>query len=149
VHQSRRVLGPALVLLAAGCAADPAPGGGGDARAALQGNWRAMSAERNGAPAPELVGHELAFAGERFRISGGGRPLFGGTYSIDPAARPPRIDFRQEEGGELRGTWRGIYRLEGRELLIVDNAADMQRPAPTQFATAPGSGLVMVRFLRP
>jgi uncharacterized protein (TIGR03067 family) len=124
-------------------AADPAAA----ERARLQGTWRAVAAERNGAPAPELVGHELTFAGDRFRITSDGRPLYGGTYTIDPSARPSRIDFDQHEGTELRGTWKGIYRLDGGRLEIVDNAPDMGRPAPTQFAAGPGSGYVLVRFV--
>jgi len=141
-----RSLGLALGLffsLATGAwAADPAA-----ERAKLQGTWRAVAAERNGAPAPELAGHELTFAGDRFRITRDGRPLYGGTYTIDPSAQPPRIDFDQHEGAELRGIWKGIYRLDGGRLEIVDNAPDMGKPAPTQFAAGPGSGYVLVRFV--
>jgi uncharacterized protein (TIGR03067 family) len=124
-------------------AADPAA-----EQAKLQGTWRAVAAERNGAPAPELATHELTFDGDRFRIAAGGRPLYGGTYTIDPSAQPSRIDFRQETGPELRGVWKGIYRFDGAHLEIVDNAPDTAKPAPTQFAAGPGSGYVLVRFAR-
>jgi uncharacterized protein (TIGR03067 family) len=136
-------LGLSVGLAAGACSgADPAA-----ERAALQGTWRAVAAERNGAPAPELVGHELTFAGDRFRIARDGRLLYGGSYTIDPSARPARIDFDQREGAAMRGTWKGIYRLEGGRLEIVDNAPDMTRPAPTRFAAGPGSGYVLVRFV--
>jgi uncharacterized protein (TIGR03067 family) len=134
--------GLSLGLATSGCAGDPATD-----RAKLQGQWRAVAAERNGAPAPELAGHELTFAGDRFRITRDGRPLYGGTYTIDPTAQPSRIDFDQHEGAELRGTWKGIYRLDGGRLEIVDNAPDMGKPAPTRFAAGPGSGYVLVRFV--
>ena len=103
------IVGLSLGLAASGCARDPAA-----KRADVQGRWRAVTAERNGAPAPDLVGHELTFTGDRFRITSNGRLLFGGPYTIDPSARPSRIDLRQEEGDTLRGTWRGIYRLRRR-----------------------------------
>ena len=136
------IVGLSLGLAASGCARDPAA-----KRADVQGRWRAVAAERNGAPAPDLVGHELTFTGDRFRITSNGRLLFGGPYTIDPSARPSRIDLQQEEGDTLRGTWRGIYRLGGGALEIADNAPDMSKPAPVRFATWPGSGYVLVRFV--
>ena len=132
-------LGLSLGLAAGARAADPAD---------LQGTWRAVAAERDGAPAPDVVGHELAFAGDRFRITRDGRLLYGGTWAADPAARPARIDFRQDEGPELRGAWRGIYRVEGGRLETVDNAPDVGRPRPERFAAGPGSGYVLIRFER-
>jgi uncharacterized protein (TIGR03067 family) len=134
------IFGLSLGLAVSGCAREAK-------RADVQGRWRAVTAERNGAPAPDLVGHELVFTGDRFRITSNGRLLFGGPYTIEPSARPSRIDFRQEEGDTLRGTWRGIYRVGRGALEIVDNAADMSKPAPVRFSTWPGSGYVLVRFV--
>jgi uncharacterized protein (TIGR03067 family) len=142
VRRLGHALGLSFGLAVGAWAADPAA-----ERAKLQGTWRAVAAERNGAPAPDVVGHELTFAGDRFRIARDGRPLYGGTYTIDPSAQPSRIDFDQHEGPELRGTWKGIYRLDGGGLEIVDNAPDMGRPAPMRFAAGPGSGYVLVRFV--
>jgi uncharacterized protein (TIGR03067 family) len=130
-----------LGLVTGARAADPAAG------QALQGTWRSVAAERNGAPAPDVVGHELTFAGDRFRITRDGGLLYGGTYTIDPDARPARIDFRQDEGVDARGIWRGIYRFDSGRLEIVDNAPDTSKPAPTQFAAGAGSGYVLVRFV--
>jgi uncharacterized protein (TIGR03067 family) len=135
-------LGLFLGVAAGAWAADPTA-----ERAKLEGTWRAVAAERNGAPASDLLGHELTFAGDRFRITHDGRLLYGGAYTVDPLAQPARIDFRQDEGADLRGTWKGIYRLDGGRLEIVDNAPDMGKPAPTQFAAGPGSGYVLVRFI--
>lgn len=125
-------------------AAGPATGTSGSSQ--LQGEWQAVAAQRNGAPAPDLVGHRLAFTKDRFRIMRDGTLLYGGTYTTDPSARPARIDFHQDEGAALRGEWRGIYRFEGDRLEIVDNADDVHKPRPTRFTTAPGSGYVLVRF---
>jgi uncharacterized protein (TIGR03067 family) len=136
-------LGPPLGLAAAVWAADPVAAAD---RERLQGRWEAFTAERSGAPAPDLVGHLLTLGPDRFWITLDGRLLYGGTYVADPSAQPARITFRQSEGPTLRGEWLGIYRFDGTRLEIVDNADDMSRPRPTEFATAPGSGQVLVRF---
>ena len=120
---------------------DPAP-----EQARLQGTWQAVAAERDGAPAPDLVGHRLAFTKDRFQITREGKLLYGGTYTDDPSAQPTRIAFHQEEGATRRGEWRGIYRFDADRLEIIDNADDMTKPPPTRFITEPGSGYVLVRF---
>ena len=114
--------------------------------AKLQGTWEAVAAERNGAPAPDAVGHRLVLAKDRFQITREGKLLYGGTYAADPSVQPARINFRPEEGSALRDEWKGIYRFEAGHLEIIDNANDMSKPAPTQFVTAPGSGYVLLRF---
>jgi len=131
-----------LGLATSAWAADPAA-----EQAKLQGKWRAVAAERNGAPAPDVVGNDLTFTGNRFQITRDGKLLYGGTYMLEPAAQPARIDFRQDEGPSLRGEWKGIYRLDTGRLEIVDNADDASKPAPTQFAAGPGSGYILVRFI--
>ncbi len=130
-----------LGLVAEAWAADPAAD-----PAKLQGTWLAVAAERNGAPAPDAVGHRLVFSKDRFQITREGKLLYGGTYAADPSAQPARITFRQDEGSTLRGEWNGIYRFEAGRLEIVDNADDMSKPAPTQFVTTSGSGYVLLRF---
>jgi uncharacterized protein (TIGR03067 family) len=140
----RLILALGATLGLAACAAPtPLPQAPG-----LDGTWRAVSAERNGVAAPDLVGHQLIFGANRFRITRDGRLLFGGTFSVNGAAQPATIDFTQDEGPTMRGTWQGIYRVQDGRLEIVDNAADMTKSRPTQFSTSPGSGYVLVRFAR-
>ena len=115
-------------------------------RVKLEGDWTAVSAQRDGKDAADLVGHQLEFEGERFRISAQGKTLYAGTYAIDPAPQPPHIDFRHTEGEAAGQTWLGIYWLEGRTLSICDNAADPAKPRPKELAAAPGSGHVLIVF---
>jgi uncharacterized protein (TIGR03067 family) len=117
-------------------------------RARLEGTWMAVEAERDGTPAKELVGHRLELAGDRFHISAGDEPLYAGTYALEPAAQPARIDFRHDEGGARGRVWEGIYRLEDGRLWICDDAPDTAKPRPTSFATSPGSGHVLLVFER-
>ena len=79
--------------------------------AKLQGSWQAVAAERNGAPAPDVVGHRLVFTEDRFQITREGKRLYGGTYAADPSAQPARINFRQEEGSGLSGEWKVVCPL--------------------------------------
>ena len=59
--------------------------------ASLGGAWTAVEAERDGAPAQEIVGHRLELAGNRFRLSVGSRLLCAGTYAIEPTAQGHRL----------------------------------------------------------
>ena len=137
-----RMLG---ILLAMGLAA-PAMA---DDPVGLAGTWTALRAERDGAPAPELIGHRLMFAGDRFEIAGkDGQLLFAGSYSVDDVTQPAAIDFVNDGGTAAGQTWEGIYRLDGGELTIVDDAPDPAQGRPTDFTTAKGSGRVLLVFTR-
>lgn len=125
------------------------PAAAAEAPALLTGSWTAVEARRDGAEAPELVGHRLVFEGEGFRIVGAsGELLHAGRYAADATVRPARIDFVQEAGGATGQTWEGIWRLEGDRLTIVDDAPDPVKGRPVGFAAGKGSGHVMLVFRR-
>ena len=117
-------------------------------REKLEGAWTAISAERNGEEAAELVGHRLEFAGRRFHITAQGSILYVGSYAAEPEPQPAQIDFQHEEGEVAGEMWQGIYRLEDNTLAICDNAVDTSKPRPTEFATSPGLGYVLITFRR-
>ena len=119
------------------------------AAANLEGTWTASTAERDGKPADDVVGHRLAFTGNRFQIvAKDGKPLYLGTFQANPSAEPATIDFAHA-GETLNGkVWKGIYVLDGETLTICDNAAGLDRERPTAFATRAGSGYVLVTFRR-
>jgi uncharacterized protein (TIGR03067 family) len=107
-----------------------------------------VSAERNGAPADDLKGHRLTFAGDRFTIRSKGKILYQGTYRIDASKNPATIDFTHTSGEAKGKIWQGISLLEGDGLKICDNADDLAKGRPAVFATEPGSGRVLVSFKR-
>lgn len=116
--------------------------------AGLTGTWVATAAERDGAPAPDLLGHVLTFD-DGFAILGpDGAMLYAGDYATDPAATPPAIDFNNVSGLAAGQVWRVIYRLEGDTLTTVDDAPDPEKGRPTEFAAPAGSGLVLLTFER-
>ena len=114
----------------------------------LDGTWRLVEGQRDGASAPELVGNLLELTEGRFRISAGANLLYAGTYALEPAAKPARIDFRHDDGQANGQVWEGIYQLEGGRLSICDDAPDVTKLRPTSFTTAPGSGHVLIIFER-
>jgi len=139
-----RIALPLLALLVLAMTTAPAPAQPG---AGLDGTWLAVSAERNGAPAPDVVGHRLTAGNGRFRIAHDGKTVYGGTYVTDASKTPAQMDFHNTEGG-LRGTWKGIYAVDGDTLKTCDNAPDMTKPRPETFAAGPGSGYVSIVFRR-
>lgn len=115
----------------------------------LAGTWHAVEAERDGAPAPDVLGHRLTFDGDRFAIvASDGAPLYGGSWQADPAASPAAIDFVNDTGEAAGVTWLGAYGRDGARLTIVDNAPDPSRPRPPDLSAPAGSGYVLVRFDR-
>lgn len=119
------------------------------AQAALQGNWTATKAERDGAVAAEVVGNRLSVSGDRFEIkSKDGKALYAGTVRTEPNAKPAAIDFAHTQGALGGKTWKGIYRRNGDRLIVCDNAADPTKGRPAAFATRRGSGYVLVTFAR-
>ena len=120
-----------------------------DATKALQGAWSATRAERDGKPAADVVGHRLAFTGARFQIrAGDSKPLYQGTFQVEPTARPAVIDFEHTEGTSKGKVWKGIYAVDGDRLTICDNAPDPSKARPTAFEAGPGSGYVLITFTR-
>lgn len=115
----------------------------------FEGRWTAVSAERDGASAPDLLGHRLSFDGDAFSIvDAEGARVFAGTYAADPGADPATIDFANVEGEAAGTDWAGIWRHDGGTLTIVDNAPDPARPRPSGFSAPAGSGYVMLVFVR-
>lgn len=105
----------------------------------LQGTWTATVAERNGRPAPEILGNQITFRGDEFVIRNrDGQRLYEGTFRKDPTQQPTAIDFRHLTGSMRGRIWLGIFHREGDMLKISDNAADPNQPRPTRFNEARG-----------
>jgi uncharacterized protein (TIGR03067 family) len=115
----------------------------------LQGTWRATKAERDGKAAEDVIGHRLSITGNRFQIrSKDGKPLYEGTFRVDPSTKPAAFDF-EHTGGALKGkVWKGIYTLDGDTLTTCDNGPDPDKGRPTAFEAKPGSGQILITFKR-
>jgi uncharacterized protein (TIGR03067 family) len=128
------------VIFAQKAVADPA---------ALQGEWTATKATRDGKAADDVVGHRLSISEMSFKIqSKAGAHLHSGTIVLHPATKPAAIDFQHDEGNLKGRDWKGIYALEGDTLTICDNAPDIERGRPAAFEAGKGSGYVLITFTR-
>src|SRR5271166_991012 len=100
-----RLLPVALVLLVAshGIAADKPD-------EALQGTWVIVSVQRNGKAAEDIIGHQLAFAGDKFTVKNkDGKLVYEGTFKTDAAKKPATIDWLHTDEALKGKTWKGIY----------------------------------------
>ena len=114
----------------------------------LQGNWIAVSAERDGKPAADIKGHMLTIDGDRFTIKLKDKVLYRGTIKVDEAKSPATIDFLHATDSLQNKSWHGIFELAGNTLKICDNGADLNKKRPTAFRTEADSGHVLVTFKR-
>ena len=120
-----------------------------EAQKQLQGTWAATQAERDGKAADDVVGHRLSFTGNRFQIrSRDGQPLYGGTFRVDPSAKPAAFDFEHTAGALKGKAWKGIYARDGDTLTTCDNGPNPDKPRPAAFEAKAGSGHILITFRR-
>lgn len=130
------MLRPAVTAVFAALAVAAAPA---DAdRAALRGTWVLEAATLEGRDhADDFRGMKLVLDGDRYTIDFD-KNTDKGTFTIDPAKTPKRIDVRSAEGPFKGKTLPGIYELKGDTLRLCldgDGKAD-KRPAAFE---APGT----------
>jgi uncharacterized protein (TIGR03067 family) len=120
-----------------------------EAQKKLQGTWTATKVVRDGKAADDLLGHRLSFIGNRFQIrSKDGKPLYEGTFRVDPSTKPTAIDFEHTKGALKGKTWKGIYMLDGDTLTTCDNGPNLDKGRPTAFEARTGSGHILITFKR-
>jgi uncharacterized protein (TIGR03067 family) len=120
-----------------------------EAQKQLQGTWTATKAQRDGKAAEDVIGHQLSFTGDRFRIrSKDGKLLYEGTFRVDPSKKPATFDLEHTEGALKGKSWKGIYALDGDTLTTCDNGPDPDKGRPAAFEAKSGSGHVLITFKR-
>jgi RNA polymerase sigma-70 factor (ECF subfamily) len=118
----------ALVVLAA----DATPAADGDHKA-LQGTWVIASATLAGRDhADDFAGMKLILDGDRYTADFG-KDTDKGTFTIDPAKTPRRIDVRSVSGPFKGKTLPGIYELKGDALVLCLEGDGVADKRPTKF----------------
>ncbi|MEY4879315.1 MAG: hypothetical protein RJB62_784 [Pseudomonadota bacterium] len=117
--------------------------------AALQGAWKQVGFEANGAvDVPDEFGaHDniTTFAGNHFVVrSPEGVLLLEGEFDLYPYSNPKSVNWRDTMGSDTGKTLPSIYCLEDDHFVFV--AADDGAPRPTMFRTV--SGQTMRTFVR-
>ncbi len=147
-----RILLPLLVISCVMMAAisfgeDAKDTGGADDAAALQGVWIAQSAESSGkaAGAEQVARMRFTFRDGKLFVAGNHAegPEEECTYKIDPSQTPRQLDFTppKEQKPIL-----AIYEIKGDELKVCIRHGGSDKGRPTEFASTPGSELVLIVF---
>ena len=114
---------------------------------ALEGDWRFVSLEIDGAamPAGAMAVARLLIDGDRFRMESPDA-TYEGIFTIDVEATPPTIDIEFVEGPDA-GNWSyGLFALAGDQLTFCLSLGGATRPRA--FATSAGSGHALERLRR-
>ena len=114
---------------------------------ALEGDWRFVSLEIDGAamPAESMTHARLLIDGDRFRMESP-EATYEGIFTIDVEATPPTIDIEFVEGPDA-GNWSyGLFELAGDQLTFCLSLGGATRPQA--FATSQGSGHALERLRR-
>ena|SRR5438445_6060027 len=105
----------------------------------FHGVWTFESVEAGGkkAPADELKGLTVTFAGAKFTVKKGDEVIQAGTQKLDPSKSPKTIDVMMTEGLKKGAVMLGIYEIDGDTLRVCFDEEGKKRP--TEFKSAAGS----------
>jgi len=116
-----------------------------DEYARLQGTWEFLSMQVDGSPKPEpeYKKFTVVFKSNVWTVLEGTNVKAETPFDLDPTSNPKTIDLYPSDGRVLQG----IYTLAGDRFTMCDRGSE-KGDRPTQFATAPNSGLVLVTLRR-
>jgi len=118
-------------------------------RSLYRGSWRAVFLQVDGKIAADQDTKKLTVINRPeglWSLLSDGKEISAGTSEIDPTKMPKTIDFVPTTGNDKGKLYLGIYALEGdhRKLCF----AGPGKPRPLEFASKPGSGVILVAFER-
>jgi uncharacterized protein (TIGR03067 family) len=117
--------------------------------ARFQGTWQLISAESNGAKAPEerVRQTRVTITGNTHTVRFGDQVLAHDvSFEIDPTKTPKEVTDTINDGPNKGKQILGIYTLEGDTLTSC--VAPIGKERPTEFAARPGSGHTLRVFRR-
>jgi uncharacterized protein (TIGR03067 family) len=116
---------------------------------ALQGTWTAVAGERNGQKASEddLKNFKVVFKGDKMIINPDNDNRTA-SFKLDPSNKPRALDITPEQGPKKGVSLPAIYELDGEALKICYDNEGVSDKRPTEFKTAPKSGLWLLVLKR-
>jgi uncharacterized protein (TIGR03067 family) len=105
----------------------------------FHGVWTFESVEAGGkkAPADDLKGMTVTFAGDKYTVKKGDEVIQVGTQKLDLSKSPKAIDVKVNEGLNKGAVMLGIYEIDGDTLKVCFDEAGKKRP--TEFQSPAGS----------
>jgi uncharacterized protein (TIGR03067 family) len=118
-------------------------------RKLIEGTWRIAVLQVNGEEAKQEDAKKLKVVNGSdgtWSLRSEGNEIGKGTSTIDPTKKPKTIDFTATEATGVTNQYLGIYELgkESRRLCF----AQPGKERPTEFASPPGSEIILVTFER-
>jgi uncharacterized protein (TIGR03067 family) len=106
----------------------------------LQGEWKLVSATRDGKDMPpeRVKGFKNTVKGDRFTITSEGKTAEEGTMKLEPGKKPKQTDLVLAEGNR---TARGIYELSGDTFKLC--YAPPGKDRPKEFSAREGTGCTL------
>lgn len=128
----------ALAVIALALAAAPREAAEGDDLKRMQGDWMVVSMTANGMKYPDEEAQALfrTVEGNKYQVARYSKPIFNGTFQLDPSAMPKTID--SSPAADPSKPILGIYEFAGDALKICN--APPGKPRPTDFEARAGSG---------
>ena len=130
-----------LILIAAACTsvlgADETRDAAKKDLEALQGEWKLVSATRDGKtmPADDVKVMKCTIKGDKFTITRDGKVVEGGAVKLDAAKTPREIDLPLGDGKKMA---LGIYELSGGKYKMCYSPPGKERPK--DFEAQEGTG---------
>jgi uncharacterized protein (TIGR03067 family) len=137
----------AVGLLIAADDKDQADAGKKDLKA-LEGTWKAVKGEENGAPVKEgaIKQFELTIKGDKYTLRVNGEETEQGTLKLDPTKKPKAVDFKITKGDDEGKDQHGLYQIEGDRFTLC--FAPPGKDRPKQLKTEAGSEQTLIVFER-
>jgi uncharacterized protein (TIGR03067 family) len=118
-------------------------------RQELAGRWQAVTYALDGKKATDEQMQKIQLlidsAGKSTALVGG-KVFIASSITVDPATSPMNMDVTFTEGDDKGTTSLGIYKIENGVLTIC--RAPAKKPRPTEFGSAPGTGLTLMTYKR-
>jgi uncharacterized protein (TIGR03067 family) len=115
----------------------------------IEGVWGCVSLEINGKQAPNEEARRIIVvyrSDSSWTFHSRDGTVVNGTSRIDPTKNPMTIDFTPTEGDYKDKLFLGIYETGDTTLKLCFAQSGMDRP--TEFSSIPGSGHILVSFVR-
>ena len=115
---------------------------------ALSGTWEIVGLESDAKQqsVAELKEFRRIQEGDHIVWKKGDQTIVEVDFRIDLSTTPKSVDSTYTTGDNKGQTHRGIYRLDGDDFTMC--FAGFGKPRPTEFATTPGSGLILYKARR-
>jgi len=143
----RPFLTPVLVVLFAAVAVADDKDAAADLKA-MVGKWDIQKAELGGKDVAgsykKAVKFEVAAGGKFTTQVGEGK--YDGTFTVDPAKKPKRMDIKPSTGPNKGKTLTAVYTLDGDDLTICYDLTGADYP--TGFESKPDTKLFLVTYKR-